>query len=73
MKKSKKSKAGAKPKSAAKTKIRAKSKSKANKTTPKKGVSLEALVAEVERISSRLDSLEKEIRDLKGIAYPIGA
>lgn len=35
-------------------------------------VSLKALAAEIERISSKLDSIEKDVQKLKGVAHPIG-
>jgi predicted transcriptional regulator len=77
MKRSKKAatKSNPKAKKAAKN-VRAKTKvkPKSNKTkgASRGAVSLETLFAEIEKISSRLDHLEKDVRNLQGIAYPIG-
>jgi len=61
-----------KSKTTAKPKAQSQPKAKEAKATPKSTVSLETLVAEIERISSKLDSIEKDVRKLKGVAYPIG-
>ena len=55
-----------------KTKTKVKPRRNKTKGASRSAVSLEALFSEIEKISSRLDHLERDIRNLQGIAYPIG-
>jgi hypothetical protein len=61
-------------KAAKNVKVKTEVKPRSNKTkgASKSTVSLETLLSEIEKITSRLDHLEKDIRNLQGIAYPTG-
>ena len=55
-----------------KTKTKVKPRRNKTKGASRSAVSLETLFSEIEKISSRLDHLERDVRNLQGIAYPIG-
>jgi hypothetical protein len=60
-----------KPKAGAKSKKQPKSGTKRATSASRKGVSLDTIAAEIEKISVRLDNIEKDMRGLKGVVYPI--
>lgn len=60
-----------KPKAGSKSKKQSKSGARKTATASKRNVSLETIAAEIEKISARLDNIEKDVRGLKGVAYPI--
>ena len=55
-----------------KAKTKVKPRNNKTKRASRSAVSLETLFSQIERISSRLDHLERDVRNLQGIAYPIG-